>query len=698
MATYFHGNSEIQGGGDGLQTLILMNPGYVNVGFSDTQPAAGTSFGFLNSIASGNAVTLSHAPPQSQSQQFVGIPLATAGSQEAAVHSQHDIAALHGFIRSQYSNMYGPPPPPAVELAAAREVTRAQGGLSLSLSSQHGNFRGEGDAGSQQMVTAAISPTSGDDQVRVSGGSSSSASGVSNGVNGAQSRILSSKYLKATQELLEEVVNVGKGIKTGAESAKGANSQAKSLAGDSSGEGQAGVESSSGNRTTELTTAERQEIQMKKAKLVNMLDEVEQRYRQYHQQMHFVISWFEQAAGPGSARTYTAVALQTISKQFRCLKDAILGQVRAASKSLGEDGVGMKVEGSSRLKLVDNQLRQQRALQQLGMIQHNAWRPQRGLPERSVSVLRAWLFEHFLHPYPKDSDKIMLAKQTGLTRSQVSNWFINARVRLWKPMVEEMYLEEIKEQEKSGGGAEDKTSKEEADEEGSASLQQHKSPPGSENQDRNEIDTPKQANNNNNNPSMSTASTSMNGIPMNTNHPAGFSLIGPSEMDSITQGSPKKPRGSDMLLHSAIVPSIAIDAAKPAPVKFGNDRQTREGFPLEGSTNFMAAFGSYPIEQMGRFSTEQFPSPYSTNAVSLTLGLQHSENLSAAMSAATHHNFLPNQDIQMGGRGVVIGEAANDFVGGMTTPTSAHPTSVFENFNIQNRKRFPAQLLPDFVT
>jgi hypothetical protein len=46
--------------------------------------------------------------------------------------------------------------------------------------------------------------------------------------------------------------------------------------------------------------------------------------------------------------------------------------------------------------------------------------------------------------YPKDSDKVMLAKQTGLTRSQVSNWFINARVRLWKPMVEEMYAEETK--------------------------------------------------------------------------------------------------------------------------------------------------------------------------------------------------------------------------------------------------------------
>ncbi|KAI4338687.1 hypothetical protein MLD38_023713 [Melastoma candidum] len=79
------------------------------------------------------------------------------------------------------------------------------------------------------------------------------------------------------------------------------------------------------------------------------------------------------------------------------------------------------------------------------MMENHPWRPQRGLPERSVSVLRAWLFEHFLHPYPSDVDKHILARQTGLSRSQVSNWFINARVRLWKPMVEEMYTEETKE-------------------------------------------------------------------------------------------------------------------------------------------------------------------------------------------------------------------------------------------------------------
>ncbi|MCI08925.1 BEL1-like homeodomain transcription factor, partial [Trifolium medium] len=52
----------------------------------------------------------------------------------------------------------------------------------------------------------------------------------------------------------------------------------------------------------------------------------------------------------------------------------------------------------------------------------------------------------------------MLAKQTGLTRSQVSNWFINARVRLWKPMVEEMYMEEMKEQEMNGSAEDNKSS------------------------------------------------------------------------------------------------------------------------------------------------------------------------------------------------------------------------------------------------
>ncbi|KAL0356676.1 UNVERIFIED_CONTAM: BEL1-like homeodomain protein 7 [Sesamum calycinum] len=261
-----------------------------------------------------------------------------------------------------------------------------------------------------------------------------------------------SKYLKAAQQLLDEVVNVKKAIKE-QNAKKELMKESKEVEGefgDRASDPSAAAASSVapkaiGNPPNELSVAERQELQNKITKLLSMLDEVDRRYRQYYHQMQIVVSSFDLIAGSGAAKPYTAVALQTISRHFRCLRDAINGQILVARKNLGEEDASSndKVIGISRLRYVDQQLRQQRALQQLGMIQQHSWRPQRGLPETSVSILRAWLFEHFLHPYPKDSDKIMLARQTGLTRSQVSNWFINARVRLWKPMVEEMYKEEI---------------------------------------------------------------------------------------------------------------------------------------------------------------------------------------------------------------------------------------------------------------
>lgn len=114
--------------------------------------------------------------------------------------------------------------------------------------------------------------------------------------------------------------------------------------------------------------------------------------------MQIVVASFEMAAGFGSAKSYTHLALKTISKQFRCLRDAISAQLKEISKSLGDvENSGKKFEGS-KLKFVDHQFQQQRSLQQLGMMQNSAWRPQRGLPERAVTVLRAWLFENFLHP------------------------------------------------------------------------------------------------------------------------------------------------------------------------------------------------------------------------------------------------------------------------------------------------------------
>ncbi|RAL00817.1 homeobox protein meis [Aspergillus ibericus CBS 121593] len=47
----------------------------------------------------------------------------------------------------------------------------------------------------------------------------------------------------------------------------------------------------------------------------------------------------------------------------------------------------------------------------------------------AVRTLKTWLKSHPNNPYPTSQEKDDLEQQTGLTRTQISNWFINARRR-----------------------------------------------------------------------------------------------------------------------------------------------------------------------------------------------------------------------------------------------------------------------------
>ncbi|OIW09131.1 hypothetical protein TanjilG_11269 [Lupinus angustifolius] len=194
------------------------------------------------------------------------------------------------------------------------------------------------------------------------------------------------------------------------------------------------------------------DYQQKKAKLLFMQEKVGKRYKQYHQQMQTIVSSFESVAGLSSATPYVSLALKSISKHFRCLKNSISDQLKHITEVSGEDipstSTSSKVDTNTANPSCMDQSFQKNKVSRSNMCLHepqqHVWRPQRGLPEPAVAILKAWLFEHFLHPYPTDNDKHMLATQTGLSRNQVSNWFINARVRLWKPMVEEIHMLETK--------------------------------------------------------------------------------------------------------------------------------------------------------------------------------------------------------------------------------------------------------------
>ncbi|XP_044508179.1 LOW QUALITY PROTEIN: BEL1-like homeodomain protein 7 [Mangifera indica] len=488
--------------------------------------------------------------------------------------------------------------------------------------------------------------------VAFSGGNQENKGDVSPyGTSSVSRAIPNSRYLKAARQLLDEVVNVRKALKQpDGEKSQGTHEQRmkSSKETDWASSNAPSNQESAGNPLNELSHAEKQELQNKLTKLLSMLDEVDRRYKQYYHQMQIVVSSFDVIAGCGAAKPYTALALQTISRHFRCLRDAITGQIQATRRSLGEQDTSEngKGVGITRLRYVDQQLRQQRALQQLGMMQQHAWRPQRGLPESSVSILRAWLFEHFLHPYPKDTDKIMLARQTGLTRSQVSNWFINARVRLWKPMVEEMYKEEF-----SGAEMDSNSSSENAakankgdtmtSEDREEDLQRSGSSTATERCSTGQMTDSKS----NQVLDVETAGASFhNGACGGAETEYGLLKLRDEQRSNVDESS----LFQDPMVHS----------------DGGNNRY------------MAAAAAAYHMSELGRFG--------SGSGVSLTLGLQHCEGGNLPISGGTHQSFIAM-------RGDDIYNAAASSVG--------TETADYECINNGNRQsRFSSShLLHDFV-
>lgn len=282
MAAYYHGGAGTdihQAGSDGLQTLYLMNPSYGAGGFGDAAPS-GSNMMFLNSAAVSSMTPASfggHQASPSTGQHFVGIPLQAPPSG----YNLWTPATTGG------ADVMSPPTHQAHGVSAV-----------LSLSSRE----------TPPVTVASVAGDEGRYQL-----------GVTTAASQGQ-MVMNSKYLRAAQELLDEVVSVSKGVDDvdakAASAAKSAASVRKKedSEGLSGGGGEDGAGGSKSSGAPEMSTAERQELQMKKGKLVNMLDEVEQRYRQYHQQMASVSSSFEAVAGAGSARTYTSLALRTISR------------------------------------------------------------------------------------------------------------------------------------------------------------------------------------------------------------------------------------------------------------------------------------------------------------------------------------------------------------------------------------------------
>lgn len=53
-----------------------------------------------------------------------------------------------------------------------------------------------------------------------------------------------------------------------------------------------------------------------------------------------------------------------------------------------------------------------------------------------VEYLKTWLMEHMHHPYPTDQEKAEMVQKTGIDVKRLNNWFVNNRIRYWKPRME----------------------------------------------------------------------------------------------------------------------------------------------------------------------------------------------------------------------------------------------------------------------
>ncbi|CAM9452647.1 unnamed protein product [Choristocarpus tenellus] len=55
------------------------------------------------------------------------------------------------------------------------------------------------------------------------------------------------------------------------------------------------------------------------------------------------------------------------------------------------------------------------------------------LPAAAVKDMRTWLHEHWHNPAPSDEEKMAFARKHNIKVKQVENWFINTRMRVWRP-------------------------------------------------------------------------------------------------------------------------------------------------------------------------------------------------------------------------------------------------------------------------
>lgn len=118
-------------------------------------------------------------------------------------------------------------------------------------------------------------------------------------------------------------------------------------------------------------------------------NQVDDKYNQCLYHIQNVVSTFHDATNSTSPHFLARFALQTVAPAFNMSRERISKRILLDGQESRNNYMRGK-EKSFETSFVDKQWNLKKDQQ--------SWRPQRGLSERSVSVLRSWMFQNFLHP------------------------------------------------------------------------------------------------------------------------------------------------------------------------------------------------------------------------------------------------------------------------------------------------------------
>lgn len=281
-------------------------------------------------------------------------------------------------------------------------------------------------------------------------------------------------------------------------------------------------------------------------------------------------------------------------------------------------------------------------------------------------------------------------------------------------MVEEMYLEEIKDQEQNGDISHDiNMIRNNNNNKNEPNKQQHGGR-GDENHNitsseanyfkrnnfMNDDDDPSQSNNNNNTQNLINnqnnnlndhiSNNSSISSSLQSTH-SGFNLVRP---DILTSPKKQKTNTTNIAFHRSDIDHETKHLHTTDMNIVNNTITTTTTNHHHGIGG--GIFGSYPMAEIGssRFNSELLTPRFHGNGVSLTLGLPHSDH--SISVTGSQQNYISHRNLHLGRR-LDITNAGSDFSDINPTPPPHSTSNTYDLVEIQSNKRFAAQLLPDFV-